>query len=482
MILFRKQKSYARRPPKNKAGLGYTIVHKVVPFVIMGITMQIASANCARELHYDVSLVGKPLFIFRKEPIYPFWAIIEAYISSVGAINKGAGDIVYKNAKILIPGLIISIIVYFLLVYVRTLTDDSEKNFLNTGRWATTKDLKENGLLADCGVVIGQLESAYVEGTMEGGSCKLDVKRTAQLIQFNMNVCAMVLAGSRLGKGVSTVVPTLLSFPYSLITIDPKGENYEITAGYRSLFNYVYKYSPVSKQSLRFNVVDEISEDGAFRDANMIAQILTAPSNPAANADPHWQETAKVLITATILHCKCSDYPDKSLPGVYRYLAQGNSDPNDKGDAKKNLLKKMITSQHCTKEIHTSICNYANQILSAADEEMGSIFSSALESLSVFNDDKVAWTSETSDFCLDDFKYSETPISWYLTIPFADLDRLKSLLRLYIEFVCRKFSQDCTSHGNEVLKNRILFLIDEFPTLGKMETVSCPPSRLSLAA
>lgn len=205
MLPFVKQKSYARRPPKNKAGLGYTVVHKVVPFIIMGITMQIASANCARDLHYDVSLVGKPLFIFRKQPVYPFWTIIEAYISSVGAINKGAGDIVYKNAKILIPGLVIAIIIYFLLVYVRTLTDDSEKNFLNTGRWATTKDLKENGLLADCGVVIGQLETAYVEGTMTGGSCKLDVKRTAQLIQFNMNVCAMVLAGSRLGKGVSTV-------------------------------------------------------------------------------------------------------------------------------------------------------------------------------------------------------------------------------------------------------------------------------------
>ena len=130
-----------------------------------------------------------------------------------------------------------------------------------------------------------------------------------------------------------------MDFKYSIITIDPKGENYEITAGYRLKFNYVYKYSPVSKDTLRFNVMDEISEDNAFRDANMIAQILTAPTNPEANADPHWQETAKVLITATILHCKCSNYENKSLPGVYKYLSQANSDPNDKGDAKKKLLQ-----------------------------------------------------------------------------------------------------------------------------------------------
>ena len=471
MLPFIKQKKFIRSSPKNKSGLGFSIVHKIVPVIILFIALQIASQNCARDLTYDINLVGKPLFIFKKQPIYPFWAIVSAYISSVGGINKAANDIVYQNLKIMLPAIVIAIIVYFLLVYVRTLHDEKDKDFLNSGKWATLKEIKSYGLLDDSGVVIGQSEDAYVVGSMQGGSCKLTVRRTGQIIRYNMNVCAMVLAGSRLGKGVSTVVPTLMDFKYSVITVDPKGENFEITGGWRMLFSYVYKYCPVSKESLCFNHLMEIDKDNAFRDANMIAQILTAPSNPESNADPHWQETAKVLITATILHCLCSDYEDKSLPGVYKYLSSANLNPNDKGDAKKKLLKNMITSRHCTKEIHSSICSYANQILAAADEEMGSIFSSALESLSIFNDDKVAFTSRTSDFCLDDFKYSKTPISWYMTIPFADLDRLKSLLRLNIEFVCRKFSQDATSHGKEVLKNRILFLIDEFPTLGKMEVI-----------
>ncbi len=481
MLPFIKQKSPIRTQPKNKSGLAFSMVHKIIPFLILFIALQIASQNCARDLAYDVNLVGKPLFIFRKQAFYPFWAIIEAYIASIGGLNSGANDIVYQDVKILIPALVIAIIIYFLLVYVRTLYDEKDKNFMNSGKWATLKELKSYGLCADRGVVVGQSEDAYVIGSMEGGSCKLDVKRIGELIRFDMNVCAMVLAGSRLGKGVSTVVPTLLDFPFSIITIDPKGENYEITAGYRLMFNYVYKFSPVSKDTLCFNCLDEIDENNAFRDANMIAQILTDPANPEANADPHWTDTARTLVTATILHCKCSDYEDKSLPGVYKYLTAGN-DPNDKGDAKRNLLKKMINAQHCTKEIHSQIVSYANQILSAPDEEMGSIFSSALTALSVFNDDKVAFATRTSDFTLEDFKYSDTPISWYLTIPFPDLKRLKSLLRLFIEFICQKFSQENTSHGKEVLKNRILFLIDEFPTLGKMETVLCSPSKLSLAA
>lgn len=471
MFIGKKQKSYLRGTPKPKTGLTFSVLHKVIPLTELILTMQVATQKCARELLYNTSIFGKPLFVFRNEPFYGFWGIGQAYISSLSAFDKSSNDIIYKNFKLLIPGIIIAVSTYYVLVFVRNTLDKNDTEFLTKNKIGNEQDLKNSGCLDTCGVVIGQKYDAVINATMKGGSVNLQVLKTSQLVQFNMNVCAMLMAGSRLGKGVSTVIPTLINFPYSLITIDPKAENYEITAGWRSKFSYIYKFCPVSKDTLCFNVLDEIQEDNAFRDANMIAQILTAPTNPEANADPHWQETAKVLITATILHCLCSEYEDKSLPGVYKYLAQANQDPNDKGDAKKKLLQNMIKGTHCKKEIHASIVNYASQIMSAADEEMGSIFSSALEALSIFNDDKVAYASSTSDFCLNDFKYSETPISWYLTIPFADLDRLKSLLRLYIEFVCRKFSQDMVSHGDQPLRNRILFLIDEFPTLGKMETI-----------
>lgn len=205
MLPFIKQKSFLRTTPKNKAGLGFSLIHKIIPFIILGIGMQIASQNCARDLIYDINIVGKPLFIFKKQPIYPFWSIITAYISSVGGINKTANDIVYQDLKVMLPTLLIAVLIYFLLVYVRTLNDEKDKNFLNSGKIATVKELKSYGLLNKSGVVVGQTEEAYVVGSMENGSCKLDVKRTGKIIRFDMNVCAMVLAGSRLGKGVSTV-------------------------------------------------------------------------------------------------------------------------------------------------------------------------------------------------------------------------------------------------------------------------------------
>ena len=469
----KKKNEFLRGKPKNKTGLTFSLIHKIVPFLIIFISFVIASQKCARDLGYDESIVGKSLFTFRGEPFYPPWAIFFAFIVSASKGHLSTGDIVYENSKIVAVGTFIAIIIYFVLVYVRSVMNKEDKNFLNTGRWGTKKDLKASGLLSDCGVVVGQLYDADIDASLASGAVKLNVKKTAQIIQYHTNVSGMLLAGSRLGKGISTVIPTCTSYPDSLICVDPKGENYEITAGFRAYFSYVYKFSPVNRETLRFNILDEISEEFTYRDANMIAQILTAPKNANSTADPHWHETAKVLITTVILFAKCTNYPKKSLAGVYEYLAQGcqSQNGNKKEDKQTALLKNIINAHYCREDIRQSTINYANEILSAPDEERGSIFSSALEALAVFNDPAVAYATDSSDFCLDDFKYSEKPISWYLTLPFSDLDRLAPLLRLIIEFVCRKFSQGETKFGEEKLKHRILFLIDEFPTLGVLETV-----------
>ena len=372
----------------------------------------------------------------------------------------------------MVYGAFIAVITYYILVFVRKARTKGESTFYTKNKWGNKKDLKETGLLCDKGVVLGQTLDAKVKGTMAKGSCRLKVKKPGDLVAFDTNVSALVLAGSRLGKGVSTVIPTHLSFPYSIISIDPKGENYEITAGFRRKFSHVLKFNPVDKETLCFNVMDEIEENFAFRDANTIAKILTQEENPQSSADPHWRDSACSLITAAILHCKCSSYKDKSIPGVYRFLTsykKGGEVNNN--DGKREILKKMLHSTHCTYEIHECIENFAGQLLSAPDNELGSIFSTALTCLSVFNDPLVANATRKSDFCLNDFKTSDIPISWYLTIPFSDLSRLKNLLRLIIEFVCRKFSQGLVNGAELPLKNRILFLIDEFPTLGKMETI-----------
>lgn len=468
-----KKNEFVRKKTKLKSGFTFSVIHKIAPILIILVSLIMATQQCARQIDYNVDIIGKPFVIIKGEPFYPPYAIFLAWLVSATNINFTLGDIIYQNLKIVVNGVVIALVVYLILVYVRNAIDKEDKNLYATGRWGTKKDLKDEGLLSKKGVVIGMCYDAIIEYSMDRG-LKLSVKKLSDLVIYDINYCGMLMAGTRLGKGISTVVPTHLLYPTSLISIDPKGENYAITSGWRMKWTYVYCYAPTQNDTLHYNILDDINQNFAYRDANMIADILTSPNNPASNADPHWQDTARTLITAAILHCKCSSYKNKSLPGVYRFLTgetlmQSNKD--SKKDIKRVVLEKMINSKHCNKVIHSAIVSGASQINSAPDEELGSIFSSALTALSVFNDDKVAKSAENSDFTLDDFKYSLNPISWYLCIPFSDLKRLSSLCRALIEFVCKKFSQGLTTHGNEALKNRILFLIDEFPTLGKMESI-----------
>ncbi len=480
MRLFRrgKKNKFLRTQPKDKNGLAFSVMHKVMPAAISAVTLIIANQKCARDLHYDPKIYGTPAFIFRGEPVYNPFRIFAVYLSSINKLHFVIGDTVYRDLKIFLYGTGFSVILYMVLVYVRNAMNKGDKNFYATGEWGKSKDLAEFGLNAPVGVVIGQRYEAVTTYSRKKGSLKLDVIKTAKLVCYDFNVCGMLLAPSRAGKGISTIIPTILIFPHSILVFDPKAENYEITAGYRQQFSIIIRYDPTNECTLKLNILDEISEKFAYRDANLIATTLTAPANPNSNADPHWQQTASVLITAAILHVKCSrDFEEKSLPTVYKFLSNGNelnpknAKDKDNGDKLEEILKSITEGQHCTESIHQSAKSFANQILNAATEERGSIFSSALEALSVFNDPLVANSCDSSDFCLDDLRYSDYPISWYLTIPFSDVDRLKPLTKLIIEFICRKFSQDNTSFGNEPLKHRLLILIDEFPVLGKVESI-----------
>ena len=44
----------------------------------------------------------------------------------------------------------------------------------------------------------------------------------------------MLSAPTRSGKGVGVVIPNLLNWPDSVVVLDIKGENYDVTAGYRA--------------------------------------------------------------------------------------------------------------------------------------------------------------------------------------------------------------------------------------------------------
>jgi type IV secretion system protein VirD4 len=462
---------FRRDKPAQSGTIAFSIMHKIIPIAICLLSLVISTQYLANSLGYDPAILGKPWFVVNGAyPVYYPVIMFSLMIRGIGTDDKLLGKIIFDASMVLVIGIFTGVMVYFVLAWARRCIGKNQ-NIHGTSRWGNERDIKAIGLFEESGVVIGQQENAKVDYAMIDGSVQLSLRKPSNILRHSGRTSTIMFAPTRSGKGVSSVIPTCIDYPHSLITIDPKGENYHITAGWRRKFSHVLRLSPVSKDTLRFNILDELNKECAYRDASMIADILTSPADGKVDGgSKHWVDTAKDLITGVILHVKFSDYKDKSLHGVLNFLSQASAggENDDKGLA---LLDCMVTSSHSTKEIHEIVCNVAKRNKSRPDDERGSVFSSAVTALQIFEDPMVRNCSSSSDFCLDDFKVSESPLSLYITVPFPDLDRLSSFIRILITFMLRKFSQDEIRHGEQKLKHPILFLIDEFPTLGAFGTL-----------
>ena len=454
---------FRRGRPQKKAGPAFSLLHKIIPALLIIASFVAATQTLAGNLNYNPRLVGYPWFVFNgKYPVYYPFLILPLTIKGMSASDLELGNIIFNSTMIFVSGVFLAVTLYFIMVWARNVLH-KDQNIHGTSRWATAKDIQAVGLFEKAGVVVGQEESAKVDYSVKNGSIKLSLRSPGRILRHSGQTSTIMFAPTRSGKGVSSVIPTCLDYPHSLITIDPKGENFNITSGYRRKFSHILRLSPVSNDTLCFNILDELTRESAYRDASMIADILTSPADGKIDgSSKHWVDTAKDLLTGVILHIKFSNMPDKSLYGCLEFLSQ-SANGDDKGTA---LLDSMINSVHRDGKIHEIVANVAKRNKGRPDDERGSVFSTAVTALQVFEDPMVRNCSSSSDFCLNDFKVFDNPISLYITVPFPDLDRLSSFIRIIVTFILRKFSQDEVQFGEQKLKHPILFLIDEFPTLG----------------
>src|SRR3546814_6297514 len=106
----------------------------------------------------------------------------------------------------------------------------------------------------------------------------------------------MAFAPTRSGKGVGLVVPTLLSWTGSAVIHDIKGENWQITAGWRSRFSHALLFNPTDARSAHYNPLFEVRRgENEVRDVQNIADILVDPEG-ALERRNHWEKTSHSLL------------------------------------------------------------------------------------------------------------------------------------------------------------------------------------------
>src|SRR6266850_8462925 len=181
-----------------------------------------------------------------------------------------------------------------------------------TGRWADEVYLKTAGFALKLGDMVGGLP----RGSLRIGEMKRGYSLVLNETEWFRHIAIFGPPGS--GKSTTFLMSMLrdISRGGSAIVLDPKGELFEQTAG---SFRQVYRLDLLNpSRSDRWNFVPQCKDDHEFA-SQMAATMIGLEGTKHSFADPFWQESELLLLTAVLLHL--SDVVDKPTPPmVYEYL------------------------------------------------------------------------------------------------------------------------------------------------------------------
>jgi type IV secretion system protein VirD4 len=331
-----------------------------------------------------------------------------------------------------------------------------------SSRWATTAEIKKAGLLKEGGVVLCQTSDAAFRTTLDArGQTKIAASRVGSLVCHDGAEHVFCFAPTRSGKGVGLVVPTLLSWPHSVLVYDVKKENWALTAGWRKQFSRVWRFEPTATDSVRFNPLLEIRKgQSEVKDTQNVADILVDPVGDKQSRD-HWQLTAHNLLCGAILHVLYAE-ADKTLAGVAAFL----SDPTR---TQVQTFRRMLATPHRPSGPHPVVAQAAREMLNKSENELSGVVSTATACLGLYRDPVVARNTQSSDFRIADLMNADAPVSLYLVVPPSDLTRTRPIIRLLLNQIGRRLTESMQVGEKTAYRHRLLLLLDEFPTLGRLE-------------
>jgi type IV secretory pathway TraG/TraD family ATPase VirD4 len=270
----------------------------------------------------------------------------------------------------------------------------------------------------------------------------------------------LTIASSRSGKGRSAIIPNLLVWPGSALVIDPKGTNAAVTAARRGhgggqvtrcLKQDVHIVDPFGivpgAAAASYNPLAAVNLSGGrvTEDIGLVADALVVAGE---SADSHWDEAARAILSGVIAHLLSSG-KGSTLVDVRRALSQD-------AEALDELFGDMMNDRSAGGLPATA----ASLVLNAGANERGSFFTTVTRNIRWLDSAAMQKTLSQNDFVTSDLK--RKPMTVYVVLPPELLDEHKRFLRLFVNLAIRGLTQGGKG------KLPVLFLLDEFYSLGKM--------------
>lgn len=234
---------------------------------------------------------------------------------------------------------------------------------------------------------------------------------------------------------------------------------------------YVEDFRPFAKACPEFAKAVEENEEQARRYEESLSTGKADVSPPRSNLE---------LLRDTIRDIETN--PDEMQRKTLNFSAPDISAAADKKEINK------IIQMHVEKEgpwylllVHPKVAEAAANMYNGADQTAASIMQTAQTAMAVYQDPLIRQNTAVSDFTLRDLLDPSQEVSLYLVLQPNDIDKLRPILRLFVNTMLaklvrdmefeRKQDQQNTAKEKAPKKQRLLLMLDEFPQLGKLESI-----------
>ena len=301
-----------------------------------------------------------------------------------------------------------------------------------------------------------------------------------------------LVSGNRGGKGTTSIVPTLLTWPGSICVLDPKGENATVTAARRGngsayskgMGQAVLLLDPFKAAQVddalrgRFNPLDALdpNDEEAIDEAGRVADAMVVMSDTVR--DPFWDESARALIKGLILHILTARHFEgrRNLITLRALIMRGDwelaenlhaEDPDNKASSH-GLLWQSVALNPALGGLLAGIGDMFVNMLLNSPKQYESVLQTANRNTEFIDSPAMQRMLAASDFQLSELKTRPEGMSLYLCLPQRYMNTHYRWLRMMIGLTVTEMEK---VRGKPATGHPILLLLDEFAGLKRMEII-----------
>lgn len=319
-----------------------------------------------------------------------------------------------------------------------------------SARFANHHELVKAGLLKD-----DQADDKYPSLVVGKSNGKFLLYRGQQFM--------FLAAPTRSGKGVGIVIPNLLHYRDSAVVLDTKGENFDMTAGFRAKCGQeIYRFSPDDEEfrTARWNPLTYVRDDPRFRISDLMS--ITSILYPAS--DDVWSASAESAFLGLALYCmETAKERDNFNIAHIKKLAVMLDCLKDE-----ETFKAYVKEREPFEPLSEDCISHLRTFAQSSDKIRGSIMLSFNSPLGVFADPITASATSTSDFDFRDVRRRRMTI--YVVISPKNIEKFGKLLNLFFQQLL-SLNMDKQPSEDPTLKYQCLLLLDEFPIMGRVAII-----------